>query len=117
MALCHSIYSIVEGARDGRPVEVVHLRVGALRQVVPETLHYCWQLLAEWTPLYGARLEIEQVPVTLECRDCGAHTVVTDVLMLSCGSCAGWHVDVVAGEELLVEALELGAALAGGVGP
>ncbi|MGN6753899.1 MAG: hydrogenase maturation nickel metallochaperone HypA [Intrasporangium sp.] len=108
MALCHSIYTIADGARDGRPVEVVHVRVGALRQVVPDTLEYCWELLTEWTPLSGARLEIEHVPVTLQCRDCGSRTVVTDALMLSCGGCAGWHVDVVAGEELLVESLELG---------
>jgi hydrogenase nickel incorporation protein HypA/HybF len=108
MALCDSIYTIVEGARDGRPVERVNLRVGALRQVVPETLVYCWGLLTECTPLVGSRLEVETVPVTLDCRDCQARTVITDVLMLSCGGCAGSHVDVVGGEELLVESLELG---------
>jgi hydrogenase nickel incorporation protein HypA/HybF len=104
--MCRSIYGIVDRARDGRQVEVVHLQVGRLRQAVPETLEYCWRLVTETTPLAGSRLDIDHVPVVLDCS-CGARTTVEHDLALTCGSCNGADVTLHSGEELLVTSLDL----------
>ncbi|MCL8025396.1 hydrogenase maturation nickel metallochaperone HypA [Nocardioides bruguierae] len=107
LSLCRSIAGIVENARGGRAVATVHLRVGQLRQVVPETLVYCWGLVSDGGPLAGSRLEVESVPVVLDCRACGETTTVAHVLVLTCAACGSGDIVVRTGEELLVTSLDL----------
>jgi hydrogenase nickel incorporation protein HypA/HybF len=107
LALCSAVYEVVDRAREGRVVEVVALTVGQLRQVVPETLVACWEVVTTDTPLAGSTLLIDHVPVTLECAECGASTQVEETLLLACGGCGSRAVRVVSGEEFLVAALEV----------
>ena len=50
LALCGSIADIVDRRAAGRPVETVRLRIGELRQVVPDTLDYCWTMVTDTAP-------------------------------------------------------------------
>ena len=43
---------------DGRKVNAVDLTVGALRQVVPSSLEFYWEIVARETVCEGARLEL-----------------------------------------------------------
>lgn len=108
LSLCRSIYAIADRAREGRQVDVVHLQVGQLRQVVPSTLEYCWGLITEQTPLAGSRLGIDHVPIRLGCRDCGEETQVAERLVLTCAHCGGGAVTVRSGEEFLLTSMDLG---------
>jgi hydrogenase nickel incorporation protein HypA/HybF len=54
----------------GRRVTVVELRVGGLRQVVPDSLAFYFEHVARGTLCAGARLEVEIVPTRLHCRTC-----------------------------------------------
>ncbi|MCL2735819.1 MAG: hydrogenase maturation nickel metallochaperone HypA [Propionibacteriaceae bacterium] len=107
LALCRSIATIAERAADGKKVAVVELDVGQLRQVVPETLTYCWSIVSQATPLDGSRLDIRYLPGTLSCRDCGAQTQLAGLAILKCATCASASVDVVSGEEFIVRSLVL----------
>jgi hydrogenase nickel incorporation protein HypA/HybF len=107
LSLCSSIASIVEEARDGRRVRTVHLQVGQLRQVVPDTLVFCWQLVTEDSGLAGSVLEIDHLPVVLDCRACAETTTVADALLLTCAACGSGDIVVSSGEELMVTALDL----------
>jgi hydrogenase nickel incorporation protein HypA/HybF len=107
LSLCRSIHGIADRARDGRRVRAVNLQVGQLRQVVPETLTYCWRLVCADGPLEGSELVVDHVPVVLGCRDCGERTTAAHDLVLTCGSCGSGTVDLVSGEELLVTSLDL----------
>jgi len=51
LSLCRSIAVVVGEHAAGRPVERVRVRIGAFRQVVPETLVYCWGLLNDGSAL------------------------------------------------------------------
>ena len=50
-----SIPADLENARIDR----VNLKVGKLAAVVPESLHFCFQIASQDTPLYNADLHIE----------------------------------------------------------
>lgn len=107
LSLCESIRAIVDRAREGRPVQSVQVRLGQLRQVVPDTLEACWTMLTESGPLAGSSLQIEQVPVVVDCRACGQRSTVEELLLLACSSCGSGEVSLVSGEEFLVVSLEL----------
>ena len=93
-------------AGPGRRVVRVELKVGHLRQVVPSALEFAFGLVAEGTAAAGAELAIEHVPATGRCRACGGVGALP-VFPLLCPSCGSADVEVLGGEELLVEALEL----------
>jgi hydrogenase nickel incorporation protein HypA/HybF len=108
--MCESIYEIVDRTAAGRSVALVHLDVGRLRQVVPDTLAYCWSVVAGGTPLAGSSLVVHTVPATLTCRGCASVTTLGVDLLLACSHCDGTDVDVTSGEEFMLTALELAEA-------
>jgi hydrogenase nickel incorporation protein HypA/HybF len=88
-------------------LEAVHLRVGALSGVVKDALLFSWQMACEDTPAAGSRLEIEEVPVGIWCRTCQAERTPEDPLDFHCPVCGGLEIEVRAGRELEVAALEI----------
>lgn len=107
LALCAAIADIANRRAGDRRVEVVHLKVGQLRQVVPDALTFCWSMLIEDTDLAGARLDLDRVDALLECQNCGARSAVGFPPTLTCTHCGGFDVAVLTGEEFEVTALDL----------
>lgn len=110
LALCTAIADIVARRASERRVAVVHVRVGELRQVVPETLAFCWTMVTDGTDLDGARLEIERVPAVVHCRACEDIGPLSGAFALACPACGSFEVDITAGEEFDVVALDLAVA-------
>jgi hydrogenase nickel incorporation protein HypA/HybF len=111
LSIAEAVVGIATDHAFGRRVHRVELRVGHLRQVVPSALEFAFELATQGTPLEGAELAIEHVPAEGVCRACGTRSVMTR-FPLSCSRCGELEVEVVAGEELEVEALELEDELA-----
>lgn len=107
LSLCRSVFDIADRARNGRRVTAVHLQVGQLRQVVPDTLVYCWGLVTDDSPLAGSKLEIDHVPVVLDCADCSSRTTVANSLVLVCAQCGGGSITLISGEEFMVTSLDV----------
>jgi hydrogenase nickel incorporation protein HypA/HybF len=87
----------------GRRVTVVTLRAGALRQVVPESLEFYFGFMTRDTLCEGARLELEVVPARLRC--CGREWGI-ELPDFRCSACGG-AAELVAGNELEVESIEV----------
>jgi hydrogenase nickel incorporation protein HypA/HybF len=106
LSIAQAIVDVAVRHARGRRVERVEVRIGHLRQVVPSALDFAFELCAHGTPVEAARLEIEHVPIVTSCRNCGVESE-QDGFPLTCPSCEGLAMDVVRGEELQVESLEL----------
>ena len=106
LSIADAVVRIATAHASGRRVRRVELRVGYLRQVVPSALEFAFELLTNGTPLEGADLVIEHVPVSGSCRVCGVETTMTG-FPLRCSGCGGLDLELLMGEELLVDALEL----------
>jgi hydrogenase nickel incorporation protein HypA/HybF len=91
---------------EGRRVTAVQLRVGHLRQVVPDSLAFYFDHVAAGTLCEGARLEQEVVPARLLCESC-EHEWELGEAMFRCPRCAATNVRIVAGNELEVESIEV----------
>ena len=89
-----------------RRVSVVSVRIGHLRQAIPRSLHFYFEICARETVADGARLELEVVPGRLQCRACSCQWDV-DMPAFRCPQCSSGDVDVVCGEELEVESIEV----------
>ena len=87
-------------------VASIRLRIGRLTAVVPESLRLCFEVASRDTRVAGATLDIAEVPIVVACRGCAAETEQED-FPLVCGSCGSDAVDLVAGRELSVDALEV----------
>jgi hydrogenase nickel incorporation protein HypA/HybF len=95
-----------EGARRGGRVVAVHLKLGPLAGVVKDALLSAYDLAREGTPLAGAELLIEEVPVVARCPACAAERTL-DFPHFCCPTCGAPTPDVVTGRELEVVALEI----------
>jgi hydrogenase nickel incorporation protein HypA/HybF len=106
LSLSSAIVDTVVKHADGRPVTAVNMRVGALRQVVPDTLEFYFGFVAQGTVCEGARLEQELVPARLRCESC-ARQWELEAPAFRCPTCGGAEVAVVAGDEFEVESIHV----------
>jgi hydrogenase nickel incorporation protein HypA/HybF len=106
LSIADALLAIALRHAGGRRIDAVEVKVGHLRQVVPDALRFAFTLVADGTAAEGAELVIEEVPAAGVCRICGAQSV-WDAFPLACQGCGSVDVELVAGEELLVDALTM----------
>lgn len=107
LSLCRAIAGVVKPHAAGRRVDVVRVQVGALRQVVPETLEFCWGIVRDHEDMPDAELELELVAAEVDCRSCGEHSEIASRWSVSCPRCDSGDVAVVRGEEFLVTSVDV----------
>jgi hydrogenase nickel incorporation protein HypA/HybF len=106
LSIARAIVATAEKHAGGNAVSAVTVRAGRLRQVVPESLEFYWDIVTRGTLCDGARLELEVVPAVLACGDCGRRWSLGAPNFL-CPACGETDVAVVSGEELEVESIEI----------
>jgi len=106
LSLASAIVNTVAKHAGGRRVTVVWLRVGRLRQVIPDTLEFYFEFVARGSVCDGARLEQEVVPARLRCRECAREWEI-EIPAFRCPTCGGSDVEVASGDEFEVESIEV----------
>lgn len=104
LSLSQAILETALRHADGRPVTTVSLRIGHLRQVVPDSLEFYFELIARETLCEGAALETELIPAELRCNACGTGWVLEQP-PFRCPTCAGSSVEIVHGNEFEIESI------------
>jgi hydrogenase nickel incorporation protein HypA/HybF len=85
---------------------LIRVRIGPLAGVVPELLATAFPLAAAGHRMQNAELQFSDAPIRVRCRTCGAETEAA-MNRLLCGACGDWHTQVISGDELLLESVEL----------
>lgn len=91
---------------EDRPVSVVSMRVGSLRQVVPDSLRFYFEIVARDTACEHARLELVEIAAAARCGSCATEWELADPVF-RCPQCSSADVMIVAGEELQVDYIEV----------
>lgn len=107
MSLCQAIADIVRPYAAGKHIDVVRVRMGALRQAVPGSLSFCWTLIRDYEDMPDAELELEFVDAEVGCRSCGRQSTITSHWSLLCPRCESADVEVLRGNEFLVTSLDV----------
>ena len=105
-AIASAVVATAVRHAGGRPVAVVNVRCGRLRQVVPSSLAFAFGVLARDTLCDGAVLEQEVVPARLGCAVCARDWEI-ELPIFRCPTCGTAAVQVLTGEELEVESIEV----------
>jgi hydrogenase nickel incorporation protein HypA/HybF len=104
-----NLIEAVERRLEAQPlarVAVIHVRVGEMAGVSMDALEFAFQCLSAGTPLAGAQLAFDPVPLTLACDACGVTSPVED-LVFRCPRCGSEKTRIATGQELEVRTLEL----------
>ena len=88
-----------------KKVTSIVLRVGVLRAIEPGNLVFLFEHLARGTPAEGARLEIVEEQIRVECAACGV-SEVSDFTP-DCPRCKGSGVTVTGGDSLSLLSLDI----------
>ncbi len=109
LSIAQNIIQIVgDHVPDGQKSEVraVRVKIGKLSNILCDSLLFGFEALTRDTSLENARLEIDQIPLTIRCRECGEESVLEDYAF-SCPRCESTAIQVVSGNELMVSEIEL----------
>ncbi|MGA8217648.1 MAG: hydrogenase maturation nickel metallochaperone HypA [Solirubrobacterales bacterium] len=106
LSLATAVVETVVKHAEGRPVRSVQMRIGTLRQVVPESLDFYFGICSRDSVCEDAVLEQEIIQAKLRCESCGEEWELEEP-DFRCRSCAQTSVEVVAGTEFEVDSIEV----------
>ena len=94
----------------GREAEVASVSLNGdeglqVRSLLPDSLAFAFTLVSEGTEAQGAQLLVEVVPAAGVCRVCGEETEL-EGFPFAC-ACGSFDLEIVRGEELLVDAVTM----------
>ena len=104
-ALVEQVDSVIR-QHNASSASLIRVRIGPLAGVVPELLSSAFPLAAAGSRMEHAELDLVAAPIKVRCQTCGAETEAP-MNRLICGACGDWHTEVVSGDELLLESVEL----------
>ena len=109
LSVCQSILSQIESIatqHDARAVRVVHVQIGPLSGVEAPLLKNAWTIARSGTIAEDAALEIEEMPITIRCSQCGEESEASANRMV-CNHCGEWRTQLISGNEMLLRSIEL----------
>ncbi len=104
-ALVEQVEAVIR-QHQAAAARLIRVRVGPLAGVVPELLASAFPLAAAGSRVEHAELEFAHAAIKVRCQACGAETEAA-MNRLVCGVCGDWHTQVISGDELLLESVEL----------
>ena len=109
LAICRSIIDQVTAIaveHNAQQVDRIYLKIGPLSGVEPDLLRSAFPIASARSVASKAVLEIDSSPVRVRCKSCNAESEVAINKMI-CSRCGDWQTQVISGDELLLERVEL----------
>lgn len=109
MSLMGGVFEVIEqtiSQHNVKRVLQVKLKVGELTNAEPDALQMAFEAYCKDTICEGAELIVERVSVHARCRNCQDEFAVQSMFFL-CPNCQHANIEIINGEELLLESLEV----------
>jgi hydrogenase nickel incorporation protein HypA/HybF len=109
LAVTQSILRIaIDNAKkvDARQITSINLIIGQMASIVDDSIQFYWDIISEGTIALGAKLNITRLPIEMRCFDCG-YVFLPGSDTFECPSCKSIRVQVVQGEEMQVESIDV----------
>lgn len=86
-------------------IHTVRLKLGKLQHIVPDMLEFAFETVAKDTVAEGANLEVEEIPIRMQCQSC-EHEFIVDDHCYICPRCEHTGLTMLSGMEILLESVE-----------
>ncbi|NJB66556.1 hydrogenase nickel incorporation protein HypA/HybF [Desulfobaculum xiamenense] len=112
MSIAQSLIGIIQEEmkkHELTKLRTVRVKYGKLAAIVPDSLQFAFEACVIGTPLEGATLEMELLPLKLKCGECGTLFSPEDpnTLFVPCPKCGeGLGHEVLQGKELYLDNME-----------
>jgi hydrogenase nickel incorporation protein HypA/HybF len=109
LSVCQSLLDQVcriAAEHHAAAVDKIFLQVGPLSGVEPGLLQNAFPFARANTVAADAELVISMLPIRVKCQTCAAESDAT-ANKLICAECGDWHTQLLSGDELLLERVEL----------
>ena len=83
----------------------INLKVGKFTGFSPDSIEFYFQHLKANTKCSNAKIEFEEIPIKIKCRNCGKQQVIDEPILL-CPKCGSEEIDLLSGREFLVTSIE-----------
>ncbi len=104
-----AIEQAIETARQHGASRItrIELEIGAFRKVVPEAMSVAFEACAIGTMAEGAKLDLREVAVRIQCRSCGREFEPDiDAHNFACPACGAADGRMLAGNDILLKSLD-----------
>lgn len=118
LAISSAIVDTAVRHAAGRKLSAVHVQLGALRQVVPKSLSFYFEISGRDTVCEGAELELELLRGLMRCTEC-AHEwdpapeplyegdPLAMLPQFRCPECNAAGAEILRGNELMVDSIDI----------
>jgi len=109
LAICRGLVnqvSAIAAEHNAQNVDKIFLKIGPLSGVEPDLLRSAFPIASAESIAAKATLIIQSLPVRVRCKICHTESEVLINRML-CGQCGDWQTELISGDELLLERVEL----------
>jgi len=109
VSIAMNILQIIEeelSRNPGKNVVQVHLQIGVLSGVVPDSLLFALEASKQNGILKNAEISIEHLGAIALCPDCGNQFETEDYFGV-CSQCGNSRYDIISGRELIVKSITL----------
>jgi hydrogenase nickel incorporation protein HypA/HybF len=113
LSVCQALIeqvTVVARQSGSSSVTDVHVGIGPLSGIEADLLADAFPIATAGTIASGALLHVRKTPVRVRCSRCDAETEAA-VSRLVCGDCGDWRTELVTGDELILERVELARSL------
>lgn len=91
---------------NAKRVTDIYLVIGDLSSIIDESIEFYWNFIADNTIAKGAHLHFKRIQAKFKCQTCATEYQITES-ELACPKCNSSNVQVIAGEEFYLEAIEI----------
>ena len=109
LSVCQSIVTQAEeiaAQHNAKGVLSIKLQIGPLSGVEAPLLQQAFPIAVADSVAKDAKLEIEELPVRVQCKSCQAETDASPNRLV-CGQCGDWQTTIISGDEMLLASVEL----------
>jgi hydrogenase nickel incorporation protein HypA/HybF len=92
-------------SHSGRRITDLYLAIGELSSIIDDSVQFYWDIVSQGTAAEGATLHFRRIEAEFKCLDCEHQYKPTGDM--TCPACGSKQVRISAGEEMLVESLEV----------
>ena len=86
-------------------VSAVNISIGKFSGIDPSSLEFCLPMIIEESPLAGAKINIELIPLVVSCLTCQSEAL--EAVSLQCPRCQSSSIEVISGKDIQVSSVDV----------